>query len=251
MKVPIKKFKQEIYELSQNKSYDEYETILEEVKIRSKGNMKIKLDFIDKMISLVKESSEYQYEINKILKPYFTMANIYKNKSKNFSNESLQANDNAKLLKYINFLSRPDFTSSVLLTLDLSEFVYTIKLIESQSNLISEYKKTLHKGIEDFNSTNITELELIIEKYKLVMANIIQFQEETQRKFDLIKFNKETTNQIYKDIKKVVDKYKEYQNGIFYYQELLELFNKIRDLTAKVCYTEFEEKVELICEYNL
>lgn len=212
--------------------------------------MKIKLEFIDKMINLVKEGSQYQYEINKMLKPYFTMANIFKSKSK-VVNESLSFNDNAKLLKYINFLSKPDFTSSILLSLDLTELIYALKIIESQTSLVNEYKRTLNKGIDEYTLTNVTELELCMEKYKQVMANIMHFQEETQKNFELIKFNKETTNQIFKDIKKVVDKYKEYQNGIFFYQELLEFFQKIRDLTAKVCYQEFDERVELICEYNL
>lgn len=209
--------------------------------------MKIKIDFIEKSINLVKEGLKYQNEINKMLKPYFTMANIYKNNTKNSSNENNFLND-AKLLKYINYLSRSDFTSSILLSLDLNELIYTIKMIESESSLVSEYKKSLNKGIEEYVPTNITELELTMEKYKLVMNNIILFQEETKRNFS--KFNKETTNQIFKDITKVVDKYKEYQNGIIYYQELLELFQKIRDLTVKFCFQEFNAKIELICEYN-
>ena len=83
---PIKKFKQEIYELSQNKSYEEYENILEEVKNRLKLLMKIKIDFIEKMINLVKEGSQYQFEINKMLKPYIKMKNIFKNKNKKIKN---------------------------------------------------------------------------------------------------------------------------------------------------------------------
>ena len=52
-------------------------------------------------------------------------------------------------------------------------------------------------------------------------------------------------------MKKVVDKYKEFQNGIYHYQAILELFQKIRLMVTKFCYSEFGIKVELICEYNL
>lgn len=205
------------------------------------------MDFIDKMISLVKEGSQYNNELSKMLKPYQDMALIYKSK-KNI--DSRTDTENAKLLKYINFLGSPDFLNSHLPSVDLKEFIIALKSIES-SGLVNDYKKTLTKGIEEYYPLNFIKLELVVEKYKLVMGNLNQFQEETKKNFDLIKFNKETTSHIYKDIKKVIEKYKEYQSGIFFYQDLLEYFNKIRDLTSKICYQEFDEKVELICEYNL
>ena len=250
IKQPIKKFKQEIHLLSNNKSYEEYENVYEEVRSRSKGPMKIKIDFIENMIDLVKEGSQYQYELSKMIKPYSSMVNIYKNK-KQLQTKILEPNDHAKLLKYVNMLARPDFVNSCLLSLDFKELIYILKLIELQTELVSEYKKTLNKGIEDYNPINLTEFELILEKYKQVMANIVIFQDEAQRNFESMRFNKETTSQIFKDIKRVVDKYKEYQNGIFYYQELLEFFTKIRHLASKIAFNEFGERIELVCEYNL
>lgn len=250
LKLPIKKFTQEIQELSNNKSYEEYEYIYDEVKNRSKGALKIKIDFIERMIDYVKEGSQYQFELNRMIKPYSSMVNIYKNK-KHLQTKSLDSNDHAKLLKYVNYLSRPDFVNNCLITLDFKELIYIIKILEGQSELILEYKKTLNKGIEDFTEINIVEFELLLEKYKQVMTNILLFQDESQKSFDLLRFNKETTSQIFKDIKRVVDKYKEYQNGIFYYQELLDFFSKIRDLACKMSFHEFDERIELICEYNL
>lgn len=214
--------------------------------------MKIKIDFIEKMIELVKEGSQYQYELTKMIKPYCAMANICKTKNKKFLNEnSFLPNDQPKMIKFINLLTRPDFVNTSLLSVELDELIYIIKLLESQSILTIEYKKTLTKGIEEFNPINVTEFELIMDKYKQVMSNIIQFQDEAQKNFEMMRFNKETTTQIFKDIKKVVDKYKEYQIGIFHYHELVEFFYKIRDLTAKTCFTEFGERIELLCEYNL
>ena len=129
--------------------------------------------------------------------------------------------------------------------------VYIIKLLESQQNLVAEYKKSLTKGVEDFQLFNSVEFEVLVEKYKLVMTEINGFQEFVQKNFEIIKLNKDSINQVLKDTKKVVDKYKEYQNGIYHYQEILEFFQKIRNLTGKFCFTEFNTKVELICEYNL
>ncbi len=146
---------------------------------------------------------------------------------------------------------RPDFINVALPTIEVNEMVYIIKLFESQVNLINEYKKTLIKGIEEFQLINPIEFEIVVEKYKLVMVEINNFQEFAQKNFEMIKFNKETNSQILKDIKRVVDKYKEFQNGIYHYQDILELFQKIRNLAAKFCYNEFGVKVELICENNL
>jgi translation elongation factor EF-Ts len=83
------------------------------------------------------------------------------------------------------------------------------------------------------------------------MTEINNFQDFVHKNFEVIKFNKDTINQVIKDIKRVVDKYKEFQNGIYHYQEILELFQKVRNLAGKFCFSEFNTKVELICEYNL
>ena len=54
-KNPIKKLKEEINSLANNKSFEEYDQIMEDVKNRSKGNTKFKIDILTKMIDLVKE----------------------------------------------------------------------------------------------------------------------------------------------------------------------------------------------------
>ncbi|MFM7854075.1 MAG: hypothetical protein ACKO96_19680, partial [Flammeovirgaceae bacterium] len=73
-KNPIKKLIEEMQNLSENKSFEEYEFIMEDIKNRSK-NLKIKMDFINKMIDLVKEACQFQFELNKMLKAYIIMAN--------------------------------------------------------------------------------------------------------------------------------------------------------------------------------
>lgn len=250
-KTPIKKIKEEIQILSSNKSFEEYESIIEDLKNRTKANFKFKIDLINKMIDLVKEASQYQYELNKLLKPYYAMANAIKLKGKKFLNENLKLNDQAKITKFVNFLMRPDFVSAVLFEIEVSEMVYIINIMESQGSLVSEYKKSLIKGVEEYQPINSIEFEILVNKYKMVMLEINNFQEFAQGSFDMFRYNKETVNQIFKDIKRVVDKYKEFQNGIYHYQEILDLFSKIRNLSSKFCFTEFGMKVELICEYNL
>ena len=64
---------------------------MEDVKNRSKGSMKFKIDFVNKMIDLVKEASQYQFEINKMLNPYYAMANSVKTKGKKFLNENMKS----------------------------------------------------------------------------------------------------------------------------------------------------------------
>jgi hypothetical protein len=250
-RTPIKKLKEEIQVLSNDKSYEDFETVIEDVKNRSKGTMKFKMDFVNKMIDLVKEATQYQFEINKMLKPYFSMANAIKTKGKKFLNENLKSTDQAKILKFVTLLLRPDFTNNVLPSLEISELAYIIKLLESQVSLVGEYRKSLVKGVEEFQLLNPVDFEVTLEKYKLVMTEMNSFQEFVQKNFEVTKFNKDTINQVIKDIKRVVDKYKEFQNGIYHYQEILELFNKVRNLTGKFCFSEFNLKVELICEYNL
>ncbi len=79
-KNPVKKLREEIQQLASNKSFEEYDQILEDVKMRSKGNAKFKIDILNKMIDLVKEASQYSFELNKMLKPYYAMANSIKTK---------------------------------------------------------------------------------------------------------------------------------------------------------------------------
>jgi len=250
-RIPMKKLKDEINILSNDKSSEDFETVMEDVKNRSKGAMKFKIEFVNKMIDLVKEASQYQFELNKMLKPYYAMANAIKIKGKKFLNENLKSTDQAKLLKFVNLFLRSDFSNNVLPTIEVNEMAYIIKLLESQASLVAEYKKSLIKGVEEFHLLNPVEFEITVEKYKLVMSEINNFQEFVHKNFEVIKFNKDTINQVIKDIKRVVDKYKEFQNGIYHYQEILELFQKVRNLSGKFCYTEFNEKVELICEFNL
>jgi len=250
-KIPIKKIKEEIQILSINKSFEEYESIIEDMKNKTKSNVKSKIDLINKMIDLVKEASQYQFELNKLLKPYYAMANAIKLKGKKFLNENLKLNDQAKLTKFVNFLMRPDFVNSALFEIEVSEMIYIINIMETQGSLVSEYKKTLIKGVEDYTPVNIVEFEILVNKYKMVMLEINNFQEFAQNNFDYFKYNKETINQIFKEIKRVVDKYKEFQNGIYHYQEILELFGKIRNLASRYCFNEFNIKIELICEFNL
>lgn len=250
-RTPIKKLKEEIQILSNNKSFEEYESIIEDLKNRTKSNFKFKIDLINKMVDLVKEASQYQFELNKLLKPYYSMANAIKLKGKKFLNENLKLNDQAKLTKFVNFLMRPDFVNSALFEIEVSEMIYIMSIMETQGSLVSEYKKTLIKGVEEYNPINSIEFEILVNKYKMVMLEINNFQEFAQNNFDYLRYNKETVNQIFKDIKRVVDKYKEFQNGIYHYQEILELFGKIRNLSSQFCFTEFELKIELICEFNL
>lgn len=250
-KTPLKKLKEEIQLLSCDKSYEEFETVMEDIKNRSKGTMKFKLDFVNKMIDLVKENSQYQFELNKMLKPYYAMSSLIKTKGKKFLNENLKSTDQAKLLKYVNLLFRADFCNNYLPTADVNEMIYTIQLLEAQTNLVAEYKKNLIKGIEEYQALNYTEFEVVIDKYKQVMVEVDNFQDFAMKNFENIKMNKELVNQILKDIKRVVDKYKEFQNGVYHYQAILDLFQKIRNLATKFCFNEFNVKVELICEYNL
>lgn len=248
---PLKKLNEEIQILANDKSYEEFETVMEDVRNRSKGPMKFKLDFVNKMIDLVKENSQYQFEINKMLKPYYTMSGLIKTKGKKFLNENLKSTDQAKLLKFVTLLLRADFSSNVLPTVEINELVYIIKLLEAQSNLVTEYKKSLLKGVEEFQPFNHIEFEIIVEKYKLVMIEINNFQDFAMKNFELTKMNKDSINQILKDIKRVLDKYKDFQYGIYHYQDILEFFQKIRNMAGKFCFNEFNLKVELICEYNL
>jgi chemotaxis regulatin CheY-phosphate phosphatase CheZ len=250
-KVPLKKLKEEIQGLSMDKSYEEFDNVMEDVKNRSKGTMKFKLDIVNKMIDLVKEACQYQFELNKMIKPYCSMANIIKTKGKKFLNENLKSNDQGKLLKFVVVLLRHDFITNVIHTIEIGEVVYIMKLLESQGSLVNEYKKTLVKGIDEFQLVNSVEFEIIVEKYQQVMNEINIFQQIAFKNFEMTKFNKDIINQVLKDIKRVVDKYKEFQNGIYHYQEILELFQKIRNLAGKFCYREFNTKVELICEFNI
>jgi hypothetical protein len=250
-KLPLKKLKEELLSLSGNKSYDDFESVMEDVKNRSKGTMKFKLDIVNKMLDLVKEACQYQFELNKMMKPYFSMANLIKTKAKKFLNESLKPNDQGKLLKFVHILLRHDFITHEILTIEVSEVINIMKLLESQNNLVSEYKKSLIKGIDDFKLADHIELKIIVEKYKQVMNEINTFQHFAMKNFELTKFNKDVINQVLKDIKRVVDKYKEFQNGIYHYQEILELYQKIRNLAAQFCFSEFGSRVELICDFNI
>jgi gas vesicle protein len=250
-KNPLKKLREEILSLSGDKSNEDFELVMEDVRNRSKGTMKFKLEIVNQMVDLVKEACQYQYELNKMLKPYFSMANLIKTKAKKFLNENLRQNDQGKLLKFVHVLLRHDFITNEIHTTDVSEVVYIMKLLESQTNLLNEYKKSLVKGIDDYKLVHPVEFEIIVEKYKQVMNEINTFQHFALKNFDLTKYNKDIINQVLKDIKRVVDKYKEYQNSIYHYQEILELFQKIRNLAGKFCYNEFGLRVELICEYNI
>jgi len=250
-KIPFKKIKEEIQNLSNNKSWEDFEQTMEEIKNRTKNNVKFKIELINRMIDLVKEASQYQYELNKMLKPYYIMATNIKLKGKKFFNENIKLFDQAKITKFVSLFSSANFINAISFEVQISEVMYVIDIMEKQSSLVTEYKKGLIKGIEEYDKVNRNELEILINKFTQNSKEINAFQEFAQNNFDYLRYNKETVNQIFKDLKKAVDKYKEYQNGIFYYQEILDLFNKVRDLSSKFCYEEFNLKVELICEYNL
>lgn len=250
-RTPLKKLKDEIKLLAGNKSYEDFERVMEDIKNRSKNSMKFPTDLINKMIDLGKQNSEYQIELNRMLKPYYAMASLIKAKGKKFLNQNMKSTDQTKLLNYVSLLLRNDFVSSVLPTSPMDEMINFFKLLESQTNLVSEYKKTLIKGIEEYEVTNLVEFVVVVDKYKEVISEVNNFQDFIKKNSDNLKMNKESANQISKDIKKVVDKHQEFQNGIYHYKAILDLFQKIRDLAAKFCFNEFGEKVELICEYNL
>jgi hypothetical protein len=248
-KTPLKKLKEEINFLAEDKSYEEYESLMDDMKNRSQSSIKLKLDFINKMIDLVKVNSQIQFELNKMLKPYYSMSSLVriKGKGKKFFNENLNSNERAKILNYANLLSKSDFCNNFLPNLDFNEVIHILKCFETQSNLVSEYKKTLIKGIEEYKLINPVEFEIIIEKYKSVLEEVNNYQESAMKYFENIKMNKEFVTQI----KNIVKKYTEFQNGVYHYQSILELFQKIRNLVTKFCYSEFNLKVEIICEYNL
>lgn len=248
-KTPLKKLKEEIQSLAEDNSYKEYENIMEDMKNRTQSSTKLKLDFINKMIDLVKVNSQIQFELNKMLKPYYSMSNLVriKGKGKKIFNENLNSNERAKILYYANLLAKPDFCNNELPNLDFNEVIHILKCFESQNNLVSEYKKTLIKGIEEYKLINPVEFEIIIEKYKAVLDEVNNYQESAMKYFENIQMNKEFATQI----KNIIKKYREFQNGVYHYQSILELFQKIRNLVTKFCYSEFNLKVEIICEYNL
>lgn len=248
-KTPLKKLKEEIQSLAEDNSYKEYENIMEDMKNRTQSSTKLKLDFINKMIDLVKVNSQIQFELNKMLKPYYSMSNLVriKGKGKKIFNENLNSNERAKILYYANLLAKPDFCNNELPNLDFNEVIHILKCFESQNNLVSEYKKTLIKGIEEYKLINPVEFEIIIEKYKAVLDEVNNYQESAMKYFENIQMNKEFVTQI----KNIIKKYREFQNGVYHYQSILELFQKIRNLVTKFCYSEFNLKVEIICEYNL
>ena len=101
-KTPLKKLKEEIQSLAEDNSYKEYENIMEDMKNRTQSSTKLKLDFINKMIDLVKVNSQIQFELNKMLKPYYSMSNLVriKGKGKKIFNENLNSNERMKELKY-------------------------------------------------------------------------------------------------------------------------------------------------------
>ena len=247
-RVPLKKFKEEIEILSGDK-YEDFENVLEDVKNRSKGSLMFRLDFVNKMLDLIKENSQYQFELNKMLKPYFSMCSLIKTKGKKLLCENLKLNDQAKLFKFVPIILRPDFCTTVLPTLDINELIYIIKLLENQDILVNEYKKTLIRGIEEYNPMNSIEFEVITGKYKQVIEEVnIGFQELAKKNTESFKNSKESFNQLLKDIKKTVEKYKEFQNGVYHYQVILDLFQKIKNLAVKFCFKEFNLKVELVCD---
>ena len=250
-KVPIKKFKEELNNLANNQSYEEFQGLIDEIKLHSKGKLEFKYDFITKMIELIKESCIYQNELNKILKPFYSMSSLIKMNKRPVFNSNLSNIDQAKAVKFINIFARADFLNKELTNIDNAEILFVINLLESQQTLIQEYKKTIISGVEEYRKINLNELEIFLTKYKNVQKEIKIFQEMAFSNFDKINFNKETINQILKDIKRVVDKYKEYQAGIFKYQELLTFFQRIRNMVAQTCSQEFNQDVELICEFNL
>lgn len=171
------------------------------------------------------------------------------NKGKKFLNDNLKSTEQVKFMKFIKLLLRSDFISSNIPKTDVNEMLYIIRLFEQQTNLITEYKKNLIKGVDEFQPLNPIEFEITVEKYKATVAELNSIQEFALKNFEMIKVNKE--NQIFKDLKKILDKCRELQTGIYEYQDLIENFQKIRNLAAKFCKTEFDLKVELICEYNL
>ena len=250
-KNPLKKFKDDITILSKDKSYEEFEKVLNDIKTKTKTNFQFELKLIEKMIELEKENSLYNYEINKILKPYISMSKIIKNKGKKLLNDNIKNIDQTKLLKFVNLLLKPDFIHNILLSLEVNEMVYIIRLFEQQTILVNEYKKILTKQIDTFTIMNSIEFEILIEKSKNVMEEINKFNDETTKMLKQRQMSKESEKMVLKDIKKVVESFKIFQNGIIHYQNILELFNRIRNLVTKFCYQEFGLKVELICEYNL
>lgn len=250
-RIPLKKLREEIEILALDK-YEDFENVLEDVKNRSKGSLKFRLDFVNKMLDLIKENSQYQFELNKMLKPYFSMCSLIKSKGKKLLSENLKLNDQAKIFKFVPIILRPDFCTTVLPTLDINELIYIIKLFEQQHTLVSEYKKTLIRGIEEYNQMNSIEFEVIIGKYKQVIEEVNNgFQELTKKNTENFKNCKESFNQLLKDIKKTVEKYKEFQNGVYHYQVILDLFQKIKNLAVKFCFKEFNLKVELICDLKM
>ena len=154
-----------------------------------------------------------------------------------------------ELFKFVPIILRPDFCTTVLPTLDINELIYIIQLLENQDILVSEYKKSLIRGIEDYNPMNSIEFEVITGKYKQVIEEVNNgFQELSKKNTENFKNTKESFNQLIKDIKKTVEKYKEFQNGVYHYQVILDLFQKIKNLAMKFCFQEFNLKVELICD---
>ena len=250
-KNPLKKFKDDITLLSKDNSYEEYQKVLNDIKTKTKTNFQFELKLIEKRIELEKENSLYNNEINKILKPYISMSKILKNKMYNLLNENINNVEQTKIKKYVNIFTKSDFNNNKLLNEQVSEIVYVIRLFEQQTNLVNEYKKILTKQIETFNIINSIEFEILLDKLKNVVEEINKFNEETTKILKQSTISNESEKMVLKDINKVVENFQVFQNGINHYLNIIELFNKIRNLVTKFCYKEFGLKVELICEYNL
>ena len=75
--------------------------------------------------------------------------------------------------------------------------------------MVNEYKKMIIKGIEGYQVLDSIEFQITIDKYKQALAEVNDFQDFAKRNYENMKMSKESVNQILKDMKKVVDKYKE------------------------------------------
>ena len=169
----------------------------------------------------------------------------------NLLNENINNVEQTKIKKYVNIFTKSDFNNNKLLNEQVSEIVYVIRLFEQQTNLVNEYKKILTKQIDTFNIINSIEFEILLDKLKNVVEEINKFNEETTKILKQSTISNESEKMVLKDINKVVENFQVFQNGMNHYLNIIELFNKIRNLVTKFCYEEFGLKVELICEYNL
>jgi hypothetical protein len=92
------------------------------------------------MIHLIKEVCISQLQIETMLDTPTKLSQLIKSKGKKAMPDDVKPEVQAKIMKYVNLMVKPDFISSSLMSTSVNDLVSAIKMLESQKPLIEELR---------------------------------------------------------------------------------------------------------------